>query len=250
MKSPLVEALRQASGNNSSAEPEEAVAQDTVAAEPATAAPADQRTDADDLQLEESSGVPASDEAGILPIDGPGILPIDGPGILPIDGPGILPIDGSNGPADDEADAEFYETSSLQVANHEATDVAAADDRPADPTSHAPATRAGGRTGMPRLGLYSPGICLLLVAVAACTDFVYQKIAGQNQNPDLVSPSSQLGIPRSDDVPDSTESERPTSRFELIVGPQTAAQDNARPDSARLQSALGARLSDTENPGR
>ena len=125
MKSPLVEALRQASGADETEQPEE-TAPDAAAAEPQPAAESVQQPDAAELELMETSAG-LNLEGGILPIDGGGILPIDGSGILPIDGAadtdasdtGLVANEGDDKP--DAADAVFEESTALQTGADSAT---------------------------------------------------------------------------------------------------------------------------------
>lgn len=250
MKSPLVEALRQARDSKSSTEQAEPMAENRVAPEPVEAEITQQAPDADDRQLLDSSGGPASEAAGILPIDGPGILPIDGPGILPIDGPGILTIDYPGSSAAGESDTELYEATGLQVANDQSTSPIAADDQSADAAPYPPVSRSDRRMGMPRLGIYSPLICLVLATVAAGIYFTYQNASGRYKNSELASLLSQIGAPGNEDGLEKAESDRPTNRFELVVGPQIVTPDNARIESARMESAHETLLSNEENLGR
>ncbi|MDH3434850.1 MAG: hypothetical protein OEM60_13375, partial [Gammaproteobacteria bacterium] len=81
-------------------------------------------------------------------------------------------------------------------------------------------------------------------------NFAYQSAGGGYDNSELTSLSSQTGASDKEDEMGSAGSDRPMNRFELIVGPQTVSPDNARIESARLQSATDALLPDTENLGR
>ena len=204
MKSPLVEALRQASGKSSTAE-ETATGDAAVEAEQAPDdAAAPEVPESGDLELLDTVAISSTDSdaamptdaEAVLPIDGRGILPIDGGGILPIDGGGILPIDGAEestgdvtAAANEEADAGFYETTSLQVRDDNATAAVESDAEYGAPTPLPPVS-TNRHSHMPRLGLYSPVICLALAAASMGGFFAYQKVGGWYHNSDLENLSS------------------------------------------------------------
>ena len=212
MKSPLVEALRQAgSGNDESEQPspdEREIAVDE-SQDTAVAAP-----EPDELQLMEATGV--------LPIDGSGILPIDGDGIPPTVGDLGSPGDTGTEVGGAEVDAEFFETASLAIGNDET--LPATDDQSGSylpPVLH---TRS--RSGLSRLGLYSPLFCAILAAAATGSYFVYQGLSGWYQNKDLENLSSQVGMPVGQEQVESLESAVVPNPFELVVGSrQTARSD-------------------------
>ena len=238
MKSPLVEALRQASGKNSTAEETAAgdagvnAEQDSdVAAEPDV-------PESGDLELMDTVAVSATDSNtptpidgdSVLPIDGGGILPIDGGGILPIDGGGILPIDGAAettgdvaAAANEEADAEFYETTSLQLRDDDATATVAGATEGGAPMP-LPSVSTNRHSHMPRLGLYSPLICLALAAASTGGYFAYQKLGGWYHNSDLENLSSQFGAMVEQDIADGAGTGTVENHYKLIVGRERSAQ--------------------------
>lgn len=246
MKNPLVEALRQASGNSPSSDRDEPTAEDTAASEQAETPSVEQTAETDHLQLQEATGIVMDDVPNVSPANDLEILPIDGPGILPIDGPGILPIDGPDGSGGEETDAEFDQIRSMQLASEEPGGIAV-DKQDADPAPYPPVTHSGKCTGIARLGLYSPLICLCLAAAAAGAYMLFQNAGGRSHAPELASLSSQSGIPPDGDAPESAEPDRPVNPFKLIVAPQTAAQPDAHSVAENLQSARGTLPSDTEN---
>lgn len=195
MKNPLVDALRQASGSAAPADQSEPAVEDAVAVnEPEIADPGE-------LQLMVSTGVFPDEDAG------------------------ILPIDGANDADGDDVDAEFYETGSLQIANEDEETAVA---QPTDPVPYPPALHSGKRSGVPRLGYYSPLICLAFAVAAAGYYFVYQKVTGWHQNSDLAALSTQIEMSAEQSQAQTTGSEGVESRFKLIVGPQPAKRNDVQ----------------------
>jgi len=247
MKSPLVEALRQASGKSSTAE--ESATDDKgvsaghapdVAVEPDVPEP--DVPESDDLELMDTVAVSTTDSNATLPIDGDGILPIDtkeilpidGDGILPIDGGGILPIDGAAETtgdvavaANEEADAEFYETTSMRLRDDDATAAVVIDAEDGAPVPLPPVS-TNRHSHMPRLGLYSPLICLALAAASTGGYFAYQKMGGWYHNSDLENLSSQFGTAAEKDFADNARTDPVDNHFKLIVGPQRPPQRDGK----------------------
>lgn len=228
MKSPLVEALRQASGDADS-EKSESTSVDAPTEQEPQVDEGEQASDADDLQLmQTSAGLKL--EGGILPIDGGGILPIDGGGILAIDGADDVAADArpaanEDADTDEAADAEFTASTALQVSNDETLPDVAADEHV--PPALPPLSDMPRHSHMPRLGLYSPLLCLALAAAATGGYFAYQKVGGWYHNIDLESLSSQIAAPALADSVPAARNDDVESRFALIVGPQTAPRRNA-----------------------
>lgn len=229
MKSPLVEALRQASGKSSTAE-----ASTTEDAGVNTGQVPDVQAEPDvpesgDLELMDTVAVSTTDSDAVLPIDGDGIPPVDARDILPIDGGGILPIDGAAettsdvaSAANEEADAGFYETGSLQLRDDDATATVASDAEAGAPKSMPPVS-SNRHSHVPKLGVYSPLICLALVAASTGSYFAYQTVGGWYQNSDLERLSSQFDSAAEQDSADPAGSEVIESHFKLIVGPQSSS---------------------------
>ncbi len=221
MKSPLVEALRQASGA-AETETSESSAAETAEEQKPQAGEEEQAPDAAELQLmETSAGLPL--EGGILPIDGGGILPIDGGGILPIDGAADAAADSTPATNEDHgdpeaADAAFEESTALQAAQDQTAVGVTLEDH--EPPPLPPLAEVHRHSRMPRLGLYSPALCLLLGAVATGGYFTYQKVSGRHQNTDLESLSSQIGAPMVVEGDAPVAGEGVANHFQLLVGPQ------------------------------
>jgi Flp pilus assembly protein TadD len=240
MKSPLVEALRQASGKKSTAEESATHDAGANAEQTPDVAAAPDVPQSDDLELMDTVAVSTADnnaalpvdDGGMLPIDPEGVLPIDGGGILPIDGGGILPIDGVEATSSDfaaaaneEADAEFYETSSLQLRDDAATVASGAE---AGAPTPLPPLSTNRQSHMPRLGLYSPLICLALAAASMGGYFAYQKVGGWYHNSDLESLLSQIGATAAQDTAGDVATEAAENHFQLIVGPQDSPRRGAK----------------------
>ena len=224
MKSPLVEALRQASGADETEQPEE-TKPDAAAAAAQPADESEHQPDATELELmETSAGLRL--EGGILPIDGGGILPIDGGGILPIDGAADVAVSDSGlaaneGTDEPEAtDAVFEETTTLQVGDDSAVTSPAMETHA--PPVLPPVTDAQSHSRIPRLGLYSPVLCLFLAAATAGGYFAYQRVGGWYQNSDLEMLPSQVGVPMAPASEQQDEVQGFESRFEIIKGPRAA----------------------------
>lgn len=232
MKSPLVEALRQAGDGRSEDERPGADVREISADEPADAEATAPLPESDELQLMESTDALPVDRGGILPIDGDGILPIDGDGI-PSTGGGLVAADSAEAqPSSADDDAGFHETASLTIADDEALPAIADDAMSAAPAATRPVSFRGPASGISRLGLYSPLLCTLLAATAAGSYFVYQGLAGWYENKDLATLSSQVGTPVGADQADSLAAETLRSPFELVVGSRTTAQTGRPADAA------------------
>lgn len=242
MKSPLVDALRQASGSAAPSDQSEPAVDGDVVADSLDAVNEPEIADADQLQLMASTGA----------------FPVGDAGILPIDGAGTIPVDGANDAAGDDVDAEFYETSSLQIADD---DDETAVTEPAHSAAYPPALHSGKRIGISRFGYYSPLICLALACAAAGCYLAYQKITGWYQNSDLATLSTQVDMSPEQSDARATPPESTGSPFKLIVGPQVSTRNDvqAEPDNttSTLDSgAVAARIErlapppDTEKPAR
>lgn len=228
MKSPLVDALRQASGSAAPSDHSEPAVEDEVAADTLEAGNEPNIADAGQLQLMASTGA----------------FPVGDAGILPIDGAGARPVDGANDAAGDDVDAEFYETSSLQISEDDyGTEVT----QPAHAAAYPPALQSGKRIGMSRFGYYSPLICLALAVAAIGCYLAYQKITGWYQNSDLASLSTQIEMSAEQNDARTTVPESGGSPFKLIIGPQVSSQSEVRAERDNTTAPLAQRPR-TTNP--
>lgn len=183
MKSPLVEALRQANDSNATSARDESDAHKRAVDRPTDAAVADRMPDPEELKLMESTGLLRADcmehsvEGGPLSC-------------------GATGLDGAN-------------------------DEMRSDDAPgshAVPSSRSRFSGTRGRARIASVGLFSPLICLALGFAAAGAYFTFQSVSGWYHNSDLESLSSQSASGQS--LANRFPTHEAENRLALIVRPE------------------------------
>lgn len=203
MKSPLVEALRQATDN--------ADATEGAAPEPADARAPSPGSASTRQPDHESAAVEFGESLEILPIDG-----------------------GPRAEAHDP-DVEFEESLDLQVANDDETEAASANEIESIEAAeaHAPVTTRPSRA--PRIAVYAPFICIGVALAAGGSHFAYEWFGG-TRNTDLAATSAKEsespGIPAQDSLL------APPTRFRLVVDQSAARSGDHREE--RLQAEASA----------
>ena len=203
MKSPLVDALRLASGQDKAANNESAET------EPTTPAP----------------------EAGQDPELGPNLLD---PGAVA--GQELSLLDATGAMVVQTADEEEDEFATSQVIAEEAVNEVI-DEPPAPPPAVVTASHGGRRDGLARLGMYSPLLCLLMASAATGSYFLYQSAGGNLQSTGLGMLSPVLGTTDSSAMPQ--QAEMPINRFPLI-GDSRRSRPAGRPSTALRTNATPA----------
>lgn len=204
MKSPLVEALRQAKGGGPSAERPSPSGEVASNDESSLAARREDTPDADELQLMLSTGVHGIEAPAD---DGPSLLATSTDIVLSEEFPGH-----AEEPQHQEMTTES-DSQAVPPALLTAAGVVHEDRRP----------------GVPQLGRYSPLICLLLSFAATGSYLLYQHLGGNFHNSDLASLSTQLGATESQRSHNLSAVDKPLNQFKLIVGPQASLLDRPTP---------------------
>jgi hypothetical protein len=114
-----------------------------------------------------------------------------------------LAIDAATGTANEELDADFYASASMQIAEGD-------EDMQIVPLgltefarSRALARKSGG-SGLPRLGRFSPILCIALFLLTSAFYFIGQFLAGRNENADLLMLSTHLDAAGNEVAPVAT----------------------------------------------
>ena len=199
MKSPLVDALRLASGQDKAGNNE----QSRPAGE--TAAPHD------DVATTEQAVTPGEQAAAEVPE----LSLMDATGVLVVQSPDDA----------DDADDEF---AASQVIPEDAVneDVAESPLPVAGPAVAVAASNAGRRSPMARLAMLSPLVCLFLASAATGSYFLYQNAGGQMQGGGLGITAPTTGVVN--DIGKDLEPDGPVNRFPLVAnGRQTRATQRA-----------------------
>ena len=210
MKSPLVEALRQATDN--------ADARDGAAPEPEDATAPSPGPDNDGEPAQEATAIELGESLEILPIDGE---------------PGFTL---------DDHDVGLEEPLELQVANDGEPETGSANEIEPTGTAEAPAPARTRPSRAPRLAVYAPFICIGVALASGASHFVYEWFGGSHENNDLAARSARgsesPGIPAQDSLL------APPSPFKLEVDQPAARAGDHR------QERLHAELADpsTELP--
>jgi hypothetical protein len=204
MKSPLVEALRQASGNSDAAESTASRAADTETSGPGQESGDGKEQDQGEMQLLESLE--------------------------------ILPIGGEADSTAASQDIAFDESLDLQVANDDESQGGCAKDGEITEKSAPPPPATTGPSRAPRIGLYAPFICLGVALASGATHFAYQWFVGGHENADLavmsVKELNSPGIPPGDSLL------APPTRFKLVVDQGSARAEPGHED--RLPAGVAA----------
>ena len=183
MKSPLVEALRQATDN--------ADAREGAAPEPEGAAAPDPGPDSSGELVPESAAIELGESLEILPIDG---------------APGFTV---------DNEDVELEDSLELQVANDDEPDTGSANEVQPIGTAEGPAPATTRPSRAPRLAVYAPFVCIGVALASGASHFLYEWFGGSHENNDLAAMSAREsegpGIPAQDSLL------APPTPFELKV---------------------------------
>lgn len=202
MKSPLVEALRQAKGKTD--------ATGDLASDPADAETPSRGPDSIGKPVQDSAETEFGESLEILPIDG---RPESAAGDDGADFDGSLSLQGAN---DDESDSGSAEESSMIEA------------------AAAPAQAATRPSRAPRIATYAPLICIGAALASGMSHFAYQWFGGRHENADLAvisaKDSESPGIPAHDSLL------APPTRFKLAVDQAAARTDDHGEE--RLQAGL------------
>lgn len=197
MKSPLVEALRHASGESSATESTNNTTGDNQNDDPNAAAHSEESAQAGELQLMESTVVATVDAAA--------------------DDLDVADLD----VASTGVSSSIVEGENMQLAL-------------ASPSALVSPPHCRG-WGLAKLGSYSPMIGIVLAITTSSCYFLYQSLGGNYHNADLAALSSQIGSGGQSTIP-PVPARRSLNRFELIVSPARQSQGNTikqrQPDSA------------------
>jgi len=204
MKSPLVEALRQANG-------------ETVTTDGSPSDVADANPPSPDLDPD--SGTETAQDSAAIEMG---------------ESLEILPIEGSPTADAGDQDVELEESLDLAIADDEGPEAADANESEMVAATVVPGPVATQPSKAPRIGVYAPLLCVGVALITSASHFAYQWLGGRHENADLAvisaKDSESPGIPEHDSLL------TPPTRFELVVG-ETAASAGDHPEE-RLRADL------------
>lgn len=217
MKSPLVDALRLAGGQDKAANNEQA--------QPAA-----------DAEVPVSEAVPAEPLPTLLDSQ-------DGPELSLMDATDVLVVQSTDETDDEFATSQVIAEEAVNEAIHGAVEKSD-DDLPApppvaaEPTATLGVSQRGRRAGLVRFGMFSPLICLLLASAAMGSYFLYQSAGGALRDTGIGMPTPVPGTGNNADA--AGDAAGPINRFPLIAdGRQSrASQPQSRKPRAIAPSAI------------